>query len=76
MIPFEREGRVLNSSHDGHIVRVSGDAENTGGFVIFERWDGSSGPNGRGEFDSWVEDEKSLSDFFAEAGWQILWEEQ
>jgi hypothetical protein len=73
-IPLRIEGRVLNSEHIGHMVRVESDRANTGGFLIFQRWSGSSGPNGNGEFDDWVENEASLEDYFSESGWQVQWE--
>lgn len=72
-IPLGAEGRVLNSSLSGHVVRVEDDSGNTGGFLVYERWDGSDGPNANGEFDDWVENEASLERYFAEAGWEVEW---
>ncbi len=66
-------GSVLNSNKAGHEVRIEDDTENTGGYLIFERWSGSDGPNGEGWFDSWVPDESSLKQFFIDNGWQIRW---
>ena len=79
-IPVGVVGRVLNSDHSGHMVRVDDDSANTGGFLLFERWDGSDGPNhGQcfgGWFDNWVANESELEDFFINADWQIHWGEQ
>jgi len=67
-------GRVLNSTRQGHIVRVKDDRHATGGFFIFESWVGSMRPNAGGAFDFWVESESQLEQFFAEAGWEIQWQ--
>ena len=72
-IYLDTEGRVLNSEHSNHVVRVVDDRPRTGGFLIFERWDTSNGPSANGEFDSWVEDEASVNLFFVESGWQVHW---
>lgn len=45
-------GRIINSSKPHHMVRVEDDAANTGGFLIYEWWAGSSGPNENHAFDS------------------------
>jgi len=68
------EGRVLNSEHVGHVVRVESDESRAGGFLIFQRWAGSDGPNGSGEFDDWVENEELLRGYFSETGWKVQWE--
>ena len=66
-------GDVLNSGKPGHTVRIQDDRDNTGGFLVLERWQGSAGPNPEGAFDSWVESEADLQRFFAEAGYEIAW---
>jgi hypothetical protein len=72
-IPLEVEGQVINSSHIGHTVKVADDQEATGGFLIYEWWQESSGPNQNGAFDSWVESEADLEQFFVESGWVVQW---
>ena len=72
-VPIGVEGEILNSDRAGHIVTVADDNANTGGFLIFERWIGSNGPNAEGAFDSWVQSEVDLGKFFAEAGWEVSW---
>jgi hypothetical protein len=67
------QGHILNSNRSGHMVRVEDDRPGSGGYLIFERWRGSDGPNGSGEFDSWVSNEAALAAFFAEAGWHVEW---
>jgi len=57
-------------------VLVKDDTQSTGGFLIFEWWVGSAGPNRNDAFDSWVEDKKSLEQFFAESDWVVEWEHQ
>ncbi len=69
-------GKVLNSQHSEHKVCIVDDSINTGGFLVFENWKGSDGPNRGGWFDTWVEDETTLICFFAEAGWSIEWSQQ
>ncbi len=71
--PVGVEGEILNSDRTGHIVTVADDNVNTGGFLIFERWSGSNGPNAKGAFDSWVQTEADVGKFFAEAGWMVAW---
>ncbi|KRA41546.1 hypothetical protein [Pseudoxanthomonas sp. Root630] len=73
MIKIDSVGDVLNSARVGHKIRVVDDSTASGGFIIYEWWDGSSGPNTKGDFDSWVPDEDSLHQFFTEAGWSIDW---
>ena len=68
-------GHVLNGDHSGHVVRIENDNASTGGFLVFERWDGHQGPNHDGWFDSWVEDEAALRRFFDSAGWEVRWSE-
>ena len=72
-IPIGIEGYISNSEYHSHVVVVQDDTDNTGGFLIFESWAGSSGPNPSGAFDSWVESISALEQFFAESGWVIQW---
>lgn len=73
MVRIDSVGDVVNSARAGHKIRVVDDSNATGGFVIYEWWDGSSGPNAEGAFDSWVPDKSSLHQFFTEAGWSVGW---
>jgi hypothetical protein len=66
-------GEIVNSSHSGHRVRVVDDTENTGGFLIFEWWPGSGGPNEDEAFDNWVVDRSALERYFHESAWQVHW---
>jgi hypothetical protein len=68
-------GRIINSSQREHWVRVDDDAGNTGGFLVFEWWEGSDGPNANYAFDSWAETRADLKRFFQGAGWQVMWNE-
>jgi hypothetical protein len=72
-IPFGVEGSIVNSSRAGHGVRVEDDRATTGGFLVYEWWTDSDGPNDNGAFDSWVENEGSLERFFAESNWKVQW---
>ncbi len=72
-IPIETIGRVVNSGHVDHQVRVVRVDDASGNFLIFERLAGSDGPNGEGWFDSWVQDETALEEFFVESRWDIDW---
>lgn len=72
-IPLNVEGRIVNAAREGHFVRVEDDRVNTGGFLIYEWWSGSDGPNDKGAFDSWVESKETLSRFFAESEWTVQW---
>ena len=72
-IPINVVGSILNSGKAAHRVRVAYDANDTGGFLIYEWWDGSEGPNEHRGFDSWVDNRDDLQQFFAESGWQIDW---
>ena len=66
-------GAIQNSTKPGHMVRVDDDSANSGGFLILEWWEGSTGPNGNGAFDSWVDNELAMSKFLQETGWCIVW---
>lgn len=72
-IPLGIEGRILASGKAEHFVVAEDDRANTGGFLIYERWDGSKGPNAAGAFDTWVGSEGALEAFLVEAGWDIAW---
>lgn len=72
-IPIGIEGRISNSEHHLHVVLVQDDTSNSGGFLIFESWAGSNGPNPSGAFDNWVESIFALEQFFEESGWVVQW---
>ena len=73
-VPLGSIGRVTNSTLPGHCVRVDDDHDNTGGFLIFEWWIGSNGPNERGAFDSWVETLAGVVAFIEASDWEIDWD--
>jgi hypothetical protein len=68
-------GRVANSERPGHFIRVQDDRDNTSGFLVFEWWDGSDGPNPGSAFDTRVENEADLRALVEQAGWQIDWDQ-
>jgi hypothetical protein len=72
-IPLGVTGSIANSDKPCHKVKVSDDSANTSGFLIYEWWGGSNGPNGNFAFDDWVPDEAALQSYFQEAGWRVLW---
>jgi len=73
-IPIGVRGRVLNGQHPNMKIRVDDDVEDTGGFLIYQWWDGSNGPNEHGAFDDWVESRASLERYIANVGWTVEWE--
>jgi hypothetical protein len=72
-IPMGVCGRVTNAEHPNMMIRVEDDSLNTGGFLIYQWWDGSNGPNQYGAFDDWVESLALLENFFAHKGWSVEW---
>jgi len=56
-----------------HRVKVVDDSVNTGGFLIYQWWDGSNGPNENAAFGDWVENREQLETFFREEGWNVDW---
>jgi hypothetical protein len=66
-------GAIQNSGKSGHMVRVDDDTGNSGGFLILEWRDGSTGPNANGAFDSWVDSEAGVTKFLDETDWCIVW---
>jgi hypothetical protein len=72
-IPIGVIGRILNSDHEAHMVRVDDDASNTGGFLINQWWTDSNGPNPDNAFDDWVENRLALEAYFSELHWEIRW---
>ncbi|BFI95846.1 MAG: hypothetical protein RSP_13560 [Rhodanobacter sp.] len=72
-IPLEVTGSIVNSNKPSHKVKVSNDSTNACGFLIYEWWDGSDGPNVNFAFDDWVPDEAALQSYFQEVGWRVLW---
>ena len=73
-IPIGIEGQIQNSELPAHRVLVQADSEYTGGFFVYEWWDGASGPNHNAAFDSWVEDKTALIGFFVQSGWEVDWQ--
>jgi len=74
MIKVNTVGVIVNSEHSAHQIRVEYDAEDTGGYFIYEWWSGSDGPNLHKGFDSWVETLDGVSQFIVESGWKIRWQ--
>ena len=72
-IPLNIEGRITNSHQVRHTVKVLDDKAASGGFLVYEWWQESDGPNENGSFDSWVENEAALERFFVESGWVVKW---
>lgn len=52
-IPIDITGDILNLPRAELSVRVADDVENTGGYLVYEWWVESGGPNLKGAFDSW-----------------------
>jgi hypothetical protein len=73
-IPIGVQGRVMNTPQPGLTVRVENDSEDTGGFLIYQWWHGSQGPNQHGAFDDWVESVEGVEKFFAQKGWSVNWD--
>jgi hypothetical protein len=73
-VRFGVEGRLTNSERSGHRVRVEDDRAATGGFLIYEWWHDSNGPNGGGAYDSWVEAYDDVVAFFKEFAWAVEWQ--
>jgi hypothetical protein len=73
-VPVGVKGRIVDPTKPGHFVRVEDDRVNTGGFLVYEWWQGSNGPNADGAHDSWVESEAALYQYFQESGWVIQWQ--
>ena len=73
-IPIGIVGRVANSSQRNHFVRVAHDVDGTNGYLIFEWWDGSNGPNENQAFDGWVKDREDLVKYFEESNWEVVWQ--
>lgn len=71
-IPIDITGDILNLPRAELSVRVADDVENTGGYLVYEWWVESGGPNLKGAFDSWVE-RSELQRFFRDSAWQVKW---
>jgi hypothetical protein len=73
-IPIGVVGKIQNGEHADMRVRVEDDTTNTGGYLVYQWWKNSEGPNAYGAFDDWVESKKQLDDYFVSTGWSIDWE--
>lgn len=73
-IRFGIQGRVANSAKPNHRVWFVDDKEQSGGFLIFETWDGANGPNQHGAFDDWVESRADVDAYVQESNWIIVWD--
>ena len=62
-----KKGLITEGEHSGFFVRIEDDKANTGGYLILVFKDENVG------FDSWVETEKDLEQYFHEAEWKIEW---
>lgn len=67
-------GVVTNGEHPGMHTRIEDDSENTGGYLIYQWWEGSDGPNPQGAFDDWVETVSDLRKFLGRSEWVIEWQ--
>ena len=72
-IPIGVIGKIRNGEHAEMHVRVEDDAKSTGGYLVYQLWKNSGGPNADGAFDDWVESKKQLEDYFDSTGWSIDW---
>ena len=68
-------GIVTNGEHPNMRIRIEDDSPNTRGFLIYQWWNGSNGPNAENAFDDWVESEDDLSKYLEESGWIIEWQQ-
>ena len=73
-IPIGITGRIRNGEHADMHVRVEDDAASTGGYLVFQWWKDSDGPNPNGAFDDWVESIEQLDTYFGSTEWIIDWE--
>jgi len=62
-------GKIVAGDEAGSFVKVLDDTDKTGGFLILT----SSTPEMKDGFDSWVENESSLKQYFVESNWVIRW---
>ena len=67
-------GIVTNGEYPNMRIRIEDDSENTGGFLIYQWWEGSNGPNAQNAFDDWVETKDTLGKYLAESGWVVEWQ--
>jgi len=74
MIQVGVVGSVLNGRHPDMKVEVIDDTNVTGGFLIFQWWPDSGGPNSHGAFDDWVESREALERYWQESGWLVRWD--
>ncbi len=72
-LPLDTVGNVLNSDHAGHKIKILDDSESTGGYLIYEWWDNSNGPNQSHSFDSWVENLSAVESFLKEKAYIVVW---
>jgi hypothetical protein len=73
-IPIGVLGKIRNGEHADMRVRIEDDSLNTGGYLVYQWWKNSEGPNAEGAFDDWVESQKQLEEYFEAKGWSIDWE--
>ncbi len=66
-------GIVVNGEYPNMCIRIEDDSENTGGYLIYQWWEGSNGPNAGNAFDDWVESDAVLREYMKEAKWEIAW---
>ena len=70
-IPINRTGRIVHGDEVGRFVRVEPDE--LGHFLIITSPNRDVVHGDEGVYDGWVEDEPSLNQYFAEAGWIVEW---
>ena len=73
-IPIGVVGRIKNGEHAKMLVRVVDVSANTGGYLVYQWWPNSVGPNPDGAFDDWVESLKQLEEYFISTNWSIDWD--
>jgi hypothetical protein len=73
MIKINKKGKILSGDDLGWYILVQDDTENTGGYYIILSKDiNFSGGLGDG-FDTWIEKEEYVKEYFNKANWKIKW---
>ena len=71
-IPVGFHGKVRNENYPTITVLVRRCDDNSG-FLIYQWWDGSNGPNEYSAFDDWVENADELEHYFVQKNWAVEW---
>ncbi len=72
-IKLNTVGKIINGENLGLFIKVLDDSENTGGYIVLLSTNDVFDGKEQWVYDDWVENSKSLKNYFTLKKWTIEW---